>query len=154
MEKNVSACMVIIVLLGCLSVWQYYWHTTEITSLDSQITNLVREMLNLIASSLEAVEYLKAYLELRRKGLGRLTPEKITEQIISDALYTMGMPDPDLLIRTSAEYRLSNFLLWQMAYTEFYFTPTLWPEFRKEEYLEAIEEYQKRERRFGATGEK
>ena len=90
----------------------------------------------------------------KRIESGDLTSEKITEQIISDSLYTGGMPDPDLLIRTSAEYRLSNFLLWQMAYTEFYFTPTLWPEFRKEEYLEAIEEYQKRERRFGATGEK
>ena len=90
----------------------------------------------------------------KRIESGDLTSEKITEQIISDSLYTGGMPDPDLLIRTSAEYRLSNFLLWQMAYTEFYFTPTLWPEFRKDEYLEAIEEYQKRERRFGATGEK
>ncbi len=90
----------------------------------------------------------------KRIESGDLTSEKITEQIISDSLYTAGMPDPDLLIRTSAEYRLSNFLLWQMAYTEFYFTPTLWPEFRKGEYLEAIEEYQKRERRFGATGEK
>jgi undecaprenyl diphosphate synthase len=90
----------------------------------------------------------------KRVESGDLTSEKITEQIISDSLYTGGMPDPDLLIRTSAEYRLSNFLLWQMAYTEFYFTPTLWPEFRKDEYLEAIEEYQKRERRFGATGEK
>jgi undecaprenyl diphosphate synthase len=90
----------------------------------------------------------------KRIESGDLTSEKITEQIISDSLYTGGMPDPDLLIRTSAEYRLSNFLLWQMAYTEFYFTPTLWPEFRKDEYLEAIEEYQKRERRFGATSEK
>jgi len=90
----------------------------------------------------------------KRIEAGNLTSEKITEQIISDTLYTAGMPDPDLLIRTSAEYRLSNFLLWQMAYTEFYFTPTLWPEFRKEEYLHAIEEYQKRERRFGATGRK
>jgi undecaprenyl diphosphate synthase len=90
----------------------------------------------------------------KRIESGDLTSENITEQMISDSLYTAGMPDPDLLIRTSAEYRLSNFLMWQMAYTEFYFTPTLWPEFRKEEYLEAIEEYQKRERRFGATGEK
>ncbi len=90
----------------------------------------------------------------KRVESGDLTSEEITEQIISDSLYTGGMPDPDLLIRTSAEYRLSNFLLWQMAYTEFYFTPTLWPEFRKDEYLEAIEEYQKRERRFGATSEK
>lgn len=90
----------------------------------------------------------------RRIESGELSSEKINEQIISDSLYTAGMPDPDLLIRTSAEYRLSNFLLWQMAYTEFYFTPTLWPEFRKEEFLEAVEEYQKRERRFGATNGK
>ena len=89
----------------------------------------------------------------KRIESGDLAPDEITEQTISDALYTAGMPDPDLLIRTSAEYRLSNFLLWQMAYTEFYFTPTLWPDFRKEEYIRAIEEYQKRERRFGATGE-
>ena len=89
----------------------------------------------------------------KRIESGNLAPDEITEQTISDALYTAGMPDPDLLIRTSAEYRLSNFLLWQMAYTEFYFTPTLWPDFRKEEYMRAIEEYQKRERRFGATGE-
>ena len=88
----------------------------------------------------------------KRIESGHFTPEEITEQTISDSLYTAGMPDPDLLIRTSAEYRLSNFLLWQIAYTEFYFTPTLWPDFRKEEYLKAIEEYQKRERRFGATG--
>ena len=89
----------------------------------------------------------------KRVESGKLTPDQITEQTISDSLYTAGMPDPDLLIRTSAEYRLSNFLLWQMAYTEFYFTPTLWPDFRREEYMRAIEEYQKRERRFGATGE-
>ena len=90
----------------------------------------------------------------KRIESGDLTSEEITEQTISDTLYTAGTPDPDLLIRTSAEFRLSNFLLWQMAYTEFYFTPTLWPEFRKEEYLQALEAYQKRERRFGATGEK
>jgi undecaprenyl diphosphate synthase len=63
------------------------------------------------------------------------------------------MPDPDLLIRTSGESRVSNFLLWQIAYTEIYMTPTLWPDFRREEYLKALEEYQRRERRFGATGE-
>lgn len=89
----------------------------------------------------------------KRIESGSLSPDEITEQTISDSLYTAGMPDPDLLIRTSAEYRLSNFLLWQMAYTEFYFTPTLWPDFGKEEYLQAIEEYQKRERRFGVTRE-
>ena len=80
-----------------------------------------------------------------------LRSEEITEQIISDSLYTAGMPDPDLLIRTSGEYRISNFLLWQIAYAEIYVTPTLWPDFRKEEYLLAIESFQKRERRFGAS---
>jgi undecaprenyl diphosphate synthase len=63
------------------------------------------------------------------------------------------MPDPDLLIRTSGEFRVSNFLLWQLAYAEIYITATQWPDFRKQAYLEALEEYQKRERRFGATGD-
>ncbi len=89
----------------------------------------------------------------KRIESGELTGEEVTESTISDALYTARIPDPDLLIRTSGEFRLSNFLLWQMAYTEIYITSTYWPDFRKEEYLKAIEEYQKRERRFGATGE-
>jgi len=84
---------------------------------------------------------------------GEITSMEISEQLISDSLYTSGMPDPDLLIRTSGEYRVSNFLLWQIAYAEIYITSTLWPDFRKEEYLFIIEEFQKRERRFGATGE-
>ncbi len=82
---------------------------------------------------------------------GRLNPEDITEELISSSLYTADIPDPDLLIRTSGEQRISNFLLWQIAYAEFYITPTLWPDFRKEEYLGAIQAYQKRERRFGAV---
>jgi len=84
---------------------------------------------------------------------GALRIEEITEDLIANSLYTGGMPDPDLLIRTSGEYRVSNFLLWQIAYTEIYITPVLWPDFRKEEYLLAIEEFQKRERRFGSAGE-
>jgi undecaprenyl diphosphate synthase len=88
-----------------------------------------------------------------RVQAGEISPEDVNEDRISAALYTADMPDPDLLIRTSGEYRVSNFLLWQIAYTEFYITPTLWPEFRKEEFLTAIEEYQKRERRFGATSD-
>ena len=84
---------------------------------------------------------------------GEITSMEISEQLISDSLYTSGMPDPDLLIRTSGEYRVSNFLLWQIAYAEIHITSTLWPDFRKEEYLFIIEEFQKRERRFGATGE-
>lgn len=89
----------------------------------------------------------------RRIVSGDIQPSDINEELISDFLYTAGMPDPDLLIRTSGEYRISNFMLWQIAYTELYVTPTLWPDFRKEEYLKAIEEYQKRDRRFGAAGE-
>ena len=84
---------------------------------------------------------------------GDMTSRDITEQGISHYLYNREMPEPDLLIRTSGEYRVSNFLLWQIAYTEIYVTSTLWPDFRKEAYLAAIEEYQKRERRFGATGD-
>jgi undecaprenyl diphosphate synthase len=84
---------------------------------------------------------------------GALSSSEITEENISRSLYTFDMPDPDLLIRTSGEHRISNFLLWQIAYTEIYVTPTLWPDFRKEEYHLAIEDYQKRERRFGFTSE-
>ncbi|MBN1624996.1 MAG: isoprenyl transferase [Deltaproteobacteria bacterium] len=87
----------------------------------------------------------------KRIAAGDIQPSDIKEGLISDFLYTAGMPDPDLLIRTSGEYRVSNFLLWQIAYTELYITPTLWPDFRKEEYLCAIEEFRKRERRFGAS---
>lgn len=83
---------------------------------------------------------------------GEIDAAQISEQTISDALYTAGMPDPDLLIRTSGEYRISNFLLWQISYSEIYITPTLWPDFNKNEYLAAIQEYQRRERRFGGVG--
>ena len=88
---------------------------------------------------------------------GEKTVEAIDESLISGCLYTAEMPDPDLLIRTSGEYRISNFLLWQLSYAELYITPTLWPDFGKEEYLRALEEYQRRERRFGGilkSGEK
>lgn len=80
---------------------------------------------------------------------GSLNPEDVTEETISSYMDTAGIPDPDLLIRTSGEERLSNFLLWQLAYSEFYFSDVLWPDFRKEELVKAIEMYNKRERRFG-----
>ncbi len=80
---------------------------------------------------------------------GTLVPGDIDEDEIAGKLYTAGLPDPDLLIRTSGEMRISNFLLWQIAYTEFYVTSVLWPDFRKAELYEAILDYQKRERRFG-----
>jgi undecaprenyl diphosphate synthase len=84
---------------------------------------------------------------------GALDPAQITENTIESYLQTAGIPDPELLIRTSGELRVSNFLLWQIAYTELYITPTLWPDFRKEHLYEAIWSYQKRERRFGKTSE-
>jgi len=80
---------------------------------------------------------------------GRVQPDQIDEPLLESYLSTQGLPDPDLLIRTSGEARISNFLLWQLAYTEMYFTPTLWPDFRRREALIALLEYQQRERRFG-----
>ena len=77
----------------------------------------------------------------------------IDETLIAQHLYTHGIPDPDLLIRTSGEMRISNFLLWQIAYTEIYVTDTLWPDFREREFLDAVAHFQRRERRFGRTGE-
>lgn len=82
---------------------------------------------------------------------GRMTLEEIDEEHFSNCLDTKGIPDPDLLIRTSGEERLSNFLLWQLAYTEFYFTDVLWPDFNKKELQKAIEYYNKRDRRFGGV---
>lgn len=84
---------------------------------------------------------------------GSLEPDKIDQSIVSQYLATAGMPDPELLIRTSGELRTSNFLLWQTAYTELYFTNTLWPDFNKDELYKAIIDYQHRERRFGKTSE-
>lgn len=80
---------------------------------------------------------------------GKLDASQIDDALISQHLYTAGVPDPDLLIRTSGEQRISNFMLWQLAYTELYITPTLWPDFRRDDLLAAIHEYQKRDRRFG-----
>ena len=85
----------------------------------------------------------------RRVELGELKAEEINEQTISEALYTAAMPDPDLIIRTSGEYRLSNFLMWQASYAEFYFTDTLWPDFGEEELKKAVEAYNARDRRYG-----
>ena len=80
---------------------------------------------------------------------GKIRPEEITEKAIAEALFTAGLPDPDLLVRTSGEMRLSNFLLWQLAYTEIVVTECLWPDFSQEELFKAIQIYQKRDRRYG-----
>lgn len=84
---------------------------------------------------------------------GRLRSEEIDEAMVANVMTTQGMPDPDLLIRTSGELRISNFLLWQLAYAELYFTPCLWPDFTVEEFRKALLDYQGRERRFGKTSE-
>jgi undecaprenyl diphosphate synthase len=84
---------------------------------------------------------------------GQLDPGRIDEKTIARHLYAPDMPDPDLLVRTSGEYRISNYLLWESAYSEFVFTPVLWPDFRREHLFEAIAEFQHRERRFGAIDE-
>jgi undecaprenyl diphosphate synthase len=84
---------------------------------------------------------------------GTLADQEVTKDLFSRYLDTAGLPDPDLLIRTSGEYRISNFLLWQSAYTEFYFTDVLWPDFNRDELFLAITEYQRRERRFGLTSD-
>ena len=84
---------------------------------------------------------------------GKITSDQISEDTFEQYLFTAGLPDPDLLIRTSGEYRISNFLLWQIAYTELYVTDVLWPDFRKDNLILALLDFQKRERRFGLTHE-
>ena len=98
-------------------------------------------------------EILDAVRELARRARnGEIDPERIDEGMFRQALQTSGVPDPDLVIRTSGEQRVSNFLLWQSAYTEFIFTPTLWPDFSRADLENAVREYQRRERRFGGAG--
>jgi undecaprenyl diphosphate synthase len=97
----------------------------------------------------EIVEATRALAEKAKNG--QIEPAEITEQVISQHLYTRHYPDPDLLIRTSGELRVSNFLLWQISYAEFVVTPTLWPDFRKPQLFEALEEYGRRHRRFGGV---
>ncbi len=95
-------------------------------------------------------EICRAVKKIAEEGI---RPEEITEEVISAHLDTAGIPDPDLLIRTSGEQRLSNYLMWQLAYTEFYFTDLPWPDFSKEELSKAIEKYNQRERRYGGVKE-
>ena len=98
-------------------------------------------------SRLEIVKACQAIAE--KVSTGELSPDTIDENTISQYLYTSASPDPDLLIRTSGEMRLSNFLLWQLAYTEMYITDTLWPDFNRSEFRAALAHYQQRDRRFG-----
>jgi undecaprenyl diphosphate synthase len=97
----------------------------------------------------EIVAMVQTLADKIKRGL--VEPESITAEMVADHLYTRDIPDPDLLIRTSGEMRISNFLLWQIAYSEIFVTPTLWPDFSKDELLQILQHYQRRERRFGAV---
>ena len=99
----------------------------------------------------EIIEAVKGIL--KDSQYGKITCMDLTKELFSRYLYTVDMPNPDLLIRTSGEYRLSNFLLWQTAYTELYFTDVLWPDFRRKHLIDAIADFQRRERRFGLTSD-
>jgi undecaprenyl diphosphate synthase len=85
----------------------------------------------------------------RKVAKGELDPRTIDESVVADHLYTQGMPDPDIMIRTSGEMRISNFLLWQLAYTEIFVTDTLWPDFSRDEFIDILRQYQQRDRRYG-----
>jgi len=107
-------------------------------------------LLNLALSYGGRSEIVKAVREIAIKAKdGKITPDSITPELVAEHLYTKGMTDPDLLIRTSGEMRISNFLLWQIAYSEIYITDTLWPDFSKDEYIRILKDFQRRERRFG-----
>jgi undecaprenyl diphosphate synthase len=109
-----------------------------------------RLRLNLMISYGGREEIVRAVRELAgRVREGTLAPSEIDESLFEATLFTAGVPDPDLLIRTSGEYRISNFLLWQLAYTEIHISPVLWPDFTREHLWVAVEDYQRRERRFG-----
>lgn len=114
-------------------------------------TGIVLTLALSYSSRKEIVQAAKNIAEKVQKG--ELSAADIDEETFENNLYTSGMPDPELMIRTSGEYRISNYLLWQIAYAELYFTPKLWPDFRREDLYEAIIDYQKRERRFGMISE-
>jgi undecaprenyl diphosphate synthase len=120
--------------------------TEQKTARDARMTLLLALS---YGGRVELVEAVRKLAE--RVKAGQLQPGEIDETLMSGQLYTAGIPDPDLLIRTSGEMRLSNFLPWQTIYTELYVTPTLWPDFRREDFFAAIGEYNKRERRFGGV---
>jgi undecaprenyl diphosphate synthase len=137
----------------------------DVERLADDVRNRLMETINLTSSSKglnliiamsyssrwEITEASKKLSAEIRSGL--IDPDKVTEESFEKYLTTYGIPDPELMIRTSGEIRISNFLLWQLAYTELYFTEILWPDFRKEEFYKAIIDYQGRERRFGKTSE-
>jgi undecaprenyl diphosphate synthase len=114
-------------------------------------TGLVLTLALSYSSRLEIVHAVKKIAS--KVHAGEIKIEDIDETVFENSLFTGGMPNPELLIRTSGEFRISNYLLWQIAYAELYFTQKMWPDFRKEDFFEAILDFQKRERRFGMTSE-
>lgn len=110
--------------------------------------------LNLALNYGGRTEIIKAVKEIAQAAKkGEVDPDKIDENMIGQHLYSKGIPDPDLVIRTSGEIRLSNYLIWQTAYSELYFTDILWPDFREKEFAQALKDFENRERRFGKTGD-
>jgi len=122
----------------------------ELSHASRNNTGMVLTLALSYGSRQEIVEAAKALA--KKAASGRLRPEQIDERMFAGELQTAGLPDPDLLIRTSGELRISNFMLWQLAYAEIYVTDVLWPDFRRPQLEAAFEVYGKRERRFGATG--
>jgi undecaprenyl diphosphate synthase len=135
----------------------------NIEALEEPVRGILKETINKTAHNMgmvlnlalsyggrdEIIEAVKGIL--KDCQYGKITRKDLTKELFSRYLYTVDMPNPDLLIRTSGEYRLSNFLLWQTAYTELYFTDVLWPDFRQKHLIDAIADFQRRERRFGLT---
>ncbi len=145
-ERNVRICMV-----G--SKEELPSHTLQALELAEERTrNNSGLQLNFALNYGSRKEIVRAVAEIAaRVQAGELTPEQVDEEAINRYLYTSDIPDPDLLIRTSGEIRLSNFMLWQLAYTELWFTDVLWPDFSREHFYQAIAEYQGRARRYGAV---
>ena len=126
----------------------------ELTDAMARTANNKRMDLILALNYSGKSEIVRAVKEISIKvEKGELKPDEINEELVSNNLYTAGIPDPELLIRTSGEQRVSNFMLWQLAYAEYFFTDVFWPEFTREELYRAIIDFQNRERRFGKTSE-
>lgn len=135
-------------------------HLGRLSDLSSEIQRAVREMVDLTRDNTRIAlnvcfnyggraELVDAVRQIIADGRD---PASVTEELISSYLYTRDLPDPDLVVRTAGEMRVSNFLLWQSAYSEYYATSTLWPDFGRDDLLEALESFQKRQRRFGKLG--
>lgn len=130
---------------------EVYEHLMEICRHTENNSRMVLTLAISYSSRWELTNVMQQIAQKVSEGL--LKPEEVTEEVINQHLQTHYMPEPELLIRTGGEYRISNYLLWQCAYSEFYFTPDYWPDFLEEQLYKAIVDYQQRQRRFGQTGE-